>query len=542
MRRVLKIYYTFFLVCFLFFGFERKSVALFSARVTLENLSFSTSTWELPEAPILTHPEDKESTNGHVYFSWEMPLSVAAEEVLFHLQVFDFSPYPYVPEIDTAPYFEVDTIGGQRYPVSEEVEFEEDGAFWWRVRAYNENGEGGWSDFAEFTVDIEPPFSQLEIEGLEEKLLNEQFENGSFEQGVSDFESEGEVQIWEGDDGFLTHAFSGQKMLKLGTAAGGGTGQYYWQNRLAASIEDNQAKTLSFYYNFFTTDEFPFDSPGFILSVNEESIFQTGADEVMGVGQRSSGWKQVYLDVASWEEMQLDFFAGNNLDTENQSWVYLDQIQTGRCAVNKNTKFIFTSSDDVSPEDKIVKKYQVNSGDWQTYTDKFSLDLSNGEHDLYFKAWDEVGNEESKQVKLLFFDSDAPSGISDLALKNATVDSATIVFTAPFNNETAQSGKVEGYEIRFSENEIEENNWSLAQRVDETFAAAAPGILEEVVIKDLSPDIIYYFAIKSFDAAGNYSEMSNAIEIETQTLPSPTPTISPTVTPTTFITPTPEIE
>jgi hypothetical protein len=82
-----------------------------------------------------------------------------------------------------------------------------------------------------------------------------------------------------------------------------------------------------------------------------------------------------------------------------------------------------------------------------------------------------------------------------------------LIWNAP--GDDGHSGQADHYDIRFSLSEIDEANWDDATPVDDPpVPKAAPG-LETLVVKGLGSNKTYYFALKSWDDAGNVSDLSN---------------------------------
>ncbi|MCC5933365.1 MAG: T9SS type A sorting domain-containing protein [Balneolales bacterium] len=103
-----------------------------------------------------------------------------------------------------------------------------------------------------------------------------------------------------------------------------------------------------------------------------------------------------------------------------------------------------------------------------------------------------------------------PSVISDLThLGQPTENSAMISWTAPFgfNNE----GQAENYLIRVSTSPINELNFDDPENMQFVKSARFPESIEEFRLTGLSPQTGYYAAIKSRNALGTISEISNVI-------------------------------
>lgn len=67
------------------------------------------------------------------------------------------------------------------------------------------------------------------------------------------------------------------------------------------------------------------------------------------------------------------------------------------------------------------------------------------------------------------------------------------------------------YDIRFSKQLITESNFYQADRFTTTMTPAAPRQTENLTVTGLDEETIYYFAIKTRDIAGNWSDISNVV-------------------------------
>lgn len=163
----------------------------------------------------------------------------------------------------------------------------------------------------------------------------------SFENGVSSWQSTGEVQlvsIGKTASGSVK-PFVGKLMMQIGTPKN--PGKPLSANQLRRWLP---AKThhLQFAYNFFSADYQGFDDPGFTVSINDQVILRKSAADVdRELPQTpleeldSTGWQTVDLDLSKYtvdQQTILTFRAGNdelNLPSqmEHQSWVYLDSIK-----------------------------------------------------------------------------------------------------------------------------------------------------------------------------------------------------------------------
>lgn len=524
------------------------SFALFSSRVTIRGFSISTGLWGAPSAPQLKSPEDNLLTNINQFFEWFESTQVNFPPATYTFEI--YNTYPFV-EPPIFPYIFEDGISGTRSPEANTLALS-DGNYYWRVKAVDARGTpSSWSNFRKLTIDKTPPQTLISVENSPRVLINEQIPFGNFEKYTNtnnlteDYLLNGDISLWQNDDSYLSQSHEGNKMLRVGALPSQAEGRNYLNNSISFSFP-NESKTLSFYYNYYSRDEYPFDDPGFLLKINDEDVFKLNSLEV--TSGENTGWKQFYYDISKIEgNIQLDFFAGNNFDNFRQSWIYIDQISTGRVAVNSKAKFILETIDK-APSNTMF--YCIDNCPDETkyipYIEPFSLNLSQGEHNIFFFSKDNLGNIENPQVKFIFFDNTPPQRITDLFLKNLSSDSAVLVFSAPAQDDATSSGKVSGYEGRISDEYIDdasassllENWWGRATQFSTRVVPQEPGSLEEFNILSLIVDKNYFVAVKSFDAPLNYSEVSNIVNFYILPTPTPTSTPTPTITPTATLTPT----
>ncbi|MEJ2719692.1 MAG: fibronectin type III domain-containing protein [bacterium] len=106
-------------------------------------------------------------------------------------------------------------------------------------------------------------------------------------------------------------------------------------------------------------------------------------------------------------------------------------------------------------------------------------------------------------------DTIAPAAVTDLALRAPTRYSLALVWKAP--GDDGNTGTAAKYDIRFSDAEITNDNWNQAAPVDPSQVPAPKpsGQIETFVVTSLESGVVYYFALKTSDEAGNQSDLSN---------------------------------
>lgn len=104
-------------------------------------------------------------------------------------------------------------------------------------------------------------------------------------------------------------------------------------------------------------------------------------------------------------------------------------------------------------------------------------------------------------------DVESPSYVIDLAVTYTTIASATLTWTAP--GDDGDRGTASGYDIRYATEPVTEDNWESASQADGDPSPRAAGETEIFIVRGLSPDSDYYFAIKAADEELNWSGISN---------------------------------
>jgi len=159
-----------------------------------------------------------------------------------------------------------------------------------------------------------------------------------------------------------------------------------------------------------------------------------------------------------------------------------------------------------------------NPGNQEKFTAKNLRPNTN----YYFgiKAIDNGGNisELSNIAETLTADGESSEPINDLVFVGGTETTVTLSWKAP--RDRGPTGRLARYEIRYSENREQIEQWNRAKKVKQAIVPGEPGNVESIVIEKLSPNKRYYVAIKAKDQKGNISEISNiAVADTTDTIP-----------------------
>lgn len=102
-----------------------------------------------------------------------------------------------------------------------------------------------------------------------------------------------------------------------------------------------------------------------------------------------------------------------------------------------------------------------------------------------------------------------PGGIADLAVTGTTGTSIALRWTSPGND--GSTGTAASYDIRYSTSPITNANWAQATAASGEPAPAIAGTLQTFTITGLLGSVTYYVAMKTTDASGNISVLSNVV-------------------------------
>jgi hypothetical protein len=110
-----------------------------------------------------------------------------------------------------------------------------------------------------------------------------------------------------------------------------------------------------------------------------------------------------------------------------------------------------------------------------------------------------------------------PAAVTDLAAIEFAVNTVTLTWTAPGDDE--RTGIAAFYDVRYSRSPITEATWASASQAGGEPAPKQAGAADTFTVRLLAPGTLYYFALKTADEKPNLSGLSNAVSGETQTPP-----------------------
>lgn len=422
------------------------------------------------------------------------------------------------------------------------------GNYYWQVRAEDNNGNlSDWSELEHFTIDTGAPVTTLITVNSPERTIKEDVLNGDFNEGVDGLDhwvKNGEVSVVH-QESFDTDDISGDDLIinppnipepgdnqhmavikpslfLSGTDFFDGYDVYY---SMVSQPIPNSAKTLSFWYNFLSSDTIGFDNPGFSVYLNNQEIYQIWAADVYDPAKTisSTGWQKFNYDISKIDKginpiLTLVFYAGNKEDNTLDSWVYLDKITTADIVVSGATKLYLNAVDSYSTPTIYYKLSGCSIAGEQEYTygsypSGIGLSLTEPTLNNKFCYWskDKAGSEETKHELTLLFDSQAPSTIANLAV-GQDLGNGSVILDWTASTDDNNNGWVSEYDVRYSTATISATtNWNSLNKVTGLRAPRKPGETETVTASGLTVGIPYWFSVKSADAGPSWSAMSNVV-------------------------------
>ncbi len=152
-------------------------------------------------------------------------------------------------------------------------------------------------------------------------------------------------------------------------------------------------------------------------------------------------------------------------------------------------------------------------------SEELLVQLEKGSWFFAVRARDEAGNlaDISNNTRVTTQDTLAPPAITDLAIVDRTTRSVSLTWTSP--KDTGPEAAVASYELRYHTEALDETSWLEGMVVEGVDAPQKPGSEESQSVEGLTPGVLYWFGVRSTDAFGNESALSNVVQVAT-TVPS----------------------
>ncbi|MEK0312723.1 fibronectin type III domain-containing protein [Cohnella sp. 56] len=114
-------------------------------------------------------------------------------------------------------------------------------------------------------------------------------------------------------------------------------------------------------------------------------------------------------------------------------------------------------------------------------------------------------------------DAVPPASIADLQATQAMFKSARLTWTSP--GDDGAVGKAASYDVRYSTSPITLSNWASATQAEGEMPPSTAGTTASFKVTELTAGVTYYFAVRTTDAVGNVSGLSN---VASATIATPT--------------------
>ena len=275
--------------------------------------------------------------------------------------------------------------------------------------------------------------------------------------------------------------------------------------------QDNQY--LSFQYKIESDeDALGFDDPNFIVKINDEIVMQENAAN--GV------WKRGFINLKNHKPIDddylIEFISENTFDEINPPTLILKEISTAKFLAKNNDLLKFSVSKENT---KIIIKYSIDENGLEIEKEliapyEFIITEHFYEDEIEYYSVDSFGNVEASKFISIYTDFEAPAKIDDINCYAESDSELSAAFTSPadsFSNLPAY------YEGAISINEITEiDDWYSLEKVNlnnfKQFGASnlpsKSSSSENILFQNLDSEKSF-FAIKSSDQAGNYSQISS---------------------------------
>lgn len=353
-------------------------------------------------------------------------------------------------------------------------------------------------------------------------VVDEKIINGEFTQSLTGWSSTGAVSRI-GNDGVDTNGDSVNEITVLPPSGNGGmarighkennsgdvTGNSIWDNRLSQTVNRGN-NYLSFYWRLISFD--PAENPAAIVMANDTEILRvTGLDIDSGGYPNDSGWQRAFFNLSglSDSKAELKFYAGNTDGSAvSQSWVYIDQITTGRPALKSSQSVVLTGSD---TNGAASITYSLNGGaSWTTQAGNSvtipGTNLAAGVNNLKFYATDNAGNTEnipSNPVEAII-DDQPPAPPDNFTPSSISEHEINLSWTAP--SDAGFLSRVAYYHARISSSALTAANfWTSGISIPNLPAPSAPGQSQQFMVAELETGAGYWFGISACDPVGNCS-------------------------------------
>lgn len=356
-----------------------------------------------------------------------------------------------------------------------------------------------------------------------QRVIAEVIQNGSFD-GL------GESWLTGGEVSFLSirpGETSNRSVAQLGSSEG-------TANPVISEISQRidfgatPIAAVSFWYQVWSREDLlGFDDPCVSFFLDEQLLWEAklqGLEMQAQSDAKSSNWQQVVVPLPQiLGNHTLSFRVSNTLDDQKPTWVYLDDVTTQSAVIKKNT---LLNMYPVGDNTLRFISYWMAGKSYQTPIRSFPSAYFAAVSDQNSATYQIIQDQDVLGEGALFFDGIAPELVGDLSIMLNSDSTFTLSWTAPSDQNPFSSHQAVGYEIRLARNYLDLfSNWfSLQLLQPEMIANSESGqqnwLPAQVVGGQESWDFPFnesinntYLAVRSFDAAGNFSPVSNLVQI-----------------------------
>lgn len=283
-------------------------------------------------------------------------------------------------------------------------------------------------------------------------------------------------------------------------------------------ISPQQNQYFSFEYKINSQETaLGFDNPNLFVKVDDEVVLQTNRD--------AAEWQREFINLSKYEgaEIEIELVSQNTVDDLFTPQLEVRDVSTAKYLAKQNDRLVF----EISKENtSVFVKYKTEVEGNILEHDKelidqyeFIIDEHYLSSELEYYSIDSYGNVEESRFVNVYTDFIAPESVDGFRAYSEGDGEVSFVFNSPSDN---YSGSTKEYDLRTSDSmEHLNTNWDQIEKLTlnnhRKFGYAnlpqTAENLENILIKNGKTGS-QNFAIKSIDQAGNYSEISEIIEIK----------------------------
>ena len=239
-------------------------------------------------------------------------------------------------------------------------------------------------------------------------------------------------------------------------------------------------------------------SPHYPSNYDLPNIISVAATDHNDAKSSFSNWGPTSVDLAAPGTTILSTLPGNSYGTLSGTSMATPHV-AGTCALIRS----------ISPNIPVAQMKSVLLNSVDHIASMQGLVVSSGRLNAFFAIAEP--------------DDVPPGGVVDLAATDPGSNTMGLTWTAP--GDDGLTGTATYYEVRYSLSPIDEGNFAAAERAGNEPVPAVAGTIQQMEVRGLEADKLYYFAMKVYDEWGNVGPLSNLVEAST--LPPPTAQAEP---------------